>query len=164
MRRRTPLRRTGGPRRTSPLRARRVRPTVAGRPRTPPGIPRALRDLVAERDEYRCVYCGRHKAPAVPFSTHHRAPRGMGGSPAANTAANVILLCGTGTTGCHGLMESNRAWATSLGYLVPSGINPLAWRVYRPVLGWSQPTATGWLPADPAPGQTLLPRPDGTRP
>lgn len=44
----------------------------------------------------------------------------MGGSKTAwvNLAANLVLLCGSGVTGCHGWVESNRAEATELGWLV----------------------------------------------
>jgi hypothetical protein len=55
-----------------------------------------------------------------PVSVHHRRPRMMGGSRNESTyikPANLIVLCGSGTTGCHGWVESNRdrskgAWAT----------------------------------------------------
>lgn len=48
----------------------------------------------------------------------------MGGSKAswANQAPNGIVLCGSGTTGCHGRVESNRAWAEANGYIVRHGI------------------------------------------
>lgn len=54
------------------------------------------------------------------WSMHHRRPRGMGGSknPALNQASNILLLCGSGTTGCHGWVESNREEAYDLGLLV----------------------------------------------
>lgn len=44
----------------------------------------------------------------------------MGGSkrPDTNLPANLILLCGSGTTGCHGYVESNRAEAFDLGFLL----------------------------------------------
>lgn len=33
---------------------------------------------------------------------HHLVPRGLGGD---DTADNLVPLCGSGTTGCHGLVE-----------------------------------------------------------
>ena len=42
----------------------------------------------------------------------------MGGDRHANTGANLVLMCGTGTTGCHGWAESNRAQAHDEGWLV----------------------------------------------
>lgn len=45
----------------------------------------------------------------------------MGGSRQShlNRAGNLLFLCGSGTTGCHGWVESNRQEAVRLGYLVP---------------------------------------------
>lgn len=105
----TPLRRTAM--RTKPTAARRV----------------ALRDLAAarvvviERAGGKCERCG-NNAPYSPFSVHHRAPRRSGGSrdPLVNTPSNLVLLCGTGTTGCHGEIESYREAARESGWLLSS--------------------------------------------
>lgn len=63
-----------------------------------------------------CVRCG----ASSPLTTQHRAPRGMGGTrrPWVNLPGNLITLCGSGTTGCHGWVESHRAEALSYGWLV----------------------------------------------
>jgi hypothetical protein len=47
----------------------------------------------------------------------------MGGSkdPALSEASNLLLLCGSGTEGCHGWVESNRAVALDDGLLVRRG-------------------------------------------
>lgn len=44
----------------------------------------------------------------------------MGGDrrPEVKTAANGLLLCGSGVTGCHGWVEENRATAYELGLLL----------------------------------------------
>ena len=44
----------------------------------------------------------------------------MGGSKneMLHLPANLIVLCGTGTSGCHGWVESNREKARELGYLI----------------------------------------------
>jgi hypothetical protein len=44
----------------------------------------------------------------------------MGGTsrPESNGPANLLLLCGSGTTGCHGRIESNRSEAYEKGWLV----------------------------------------------
>ena len=44
----------------------------------------------------------------------------MGGSKnqELHKSANLIVLCGTGTSGCHGWVESNRDKARELGYLI----------------------------------------------
>lgn len=54
-------------------------------------------------------------------SFHHRRPRGMGGSKAADThtAAALVLTCGHGTVGCHWYAEDHREWAFARGLLVP---------------------------------------------
>lgn len=72
----------------------------------------------------------------------------MGGTsnPAANVMANLVLMCGTGTTGCHGMAEENPEWAAENGYRVPSWEDPALvpvahWRYGRAVV-----TLTGWEP------------------
>lgn len=82
------------------------------------------RDVVTARAQGRCERCGASSSQF--WSVHHRRPRGMGGSkrPEVNGPANLILLCGSGTTGCHGWVEANRAEAYNLGLLVRSGMNP----------------------------------------
>jgi len=44
----------------------------------------------------------------------------MGGSKneELHKAANLIALCGSGTTGCHGWVESNREQARTFGFLI----------------------------------------------
>lgn len=51
------------------------------------------------------------------WSVHHRRSRGMGGSkaPAINLPANLLVVCGSGTTGCHGFLEANPLWAFDNG-------------------------------------------------
>lgn len=50
----------------------------------------------------------------------------MGGTkdPAANYTSNLLLLCGTGSTGCHGHIESHRTEAYDHGWLVRHGHRP----------------------------------------
>jgi hypothetical protein len=59
--------------------------------------------------------------PRERVSIHHRQPRGMGGTRrlTANSLAVLMLVCGTGVTGCHGYVERNREWALAQGFLVP---------------------------------------------
>lgn len=82
-----------------------------------PAVPTALRRLVYDRDEGRCQRCARHCLSGV-HSLQHRRPRQMGGDRNANTPANLVLLCGSGTTGCHGHVEHNRTEALEQGWLV----------------------------------------------
>jgi hypothetical protein len=62
----------------------------------------------------------------VDWSAHHRCPRAAGGTsdPAASTAANCLIVCGSGTTGCHGVVERMRTAAYVAGWLVHSGQDP----------------------------------------
>ena len=79
--------------------------------------------LIIDREQGRCARCGRHVTNGtrgIDYSIHHRRGRGMGGdrSPEANSAAAGVLLCGSGTTGCHGWIESHRSEAMDTGWLV----------------------------------------------
>lgn len=49
---------------------------------------------------------------------HHRKPRGMGGTRVDSGPENLLLLCGSGTTGCHGWIESHREEAHEQGWLL----------------------------------------------
>ena len=98
--------------------------------RRPTGPNKPTRQLVLDRAGYRCEICGRllHDGTmwTQAYSVHHRRPRGMGGTtdPSANTPANLMLLCGTGTTGCHGYLESRRALARHGGWLLTQQQDP----------------------------------------
>jgi hypothetical protein len=81
-------------------------------------LPQGTVAAVHTRANRRCERCGTDWSDF--WSMHHRRPRGMGGSkrPEVNAASNILLLCGSGTTGCHGWVESNREEAYELGLLV----------------------------------------------
>ena len=104
---------------------RRMRRLAAKSPRRT-GPDREVRELVFQRDRWRCVICGRDVG-AMPASIHHRKPRGMGGTkdPSVNKPSNLIVLCGTGTTGCHGRVEGGRARAKKEGWLISQWANPV---------------------------------------
>jgi hypothetical protein len=59
--------------------------------------------------------------PREQVSIHHRQPGAMGGTRSVthNSLAVLLLICGTGVTGCHGYVESRRDWAREQGFLVP---------------------------------------------
>lgn len=72
----------------------------------------------------RCELCGTWAA--LTWSIHHRQPRGMGGSRAeSNTPDRLLLCCGSGNSGCHGRIESNRAEAYANGWLVRRPFDPV---------------------------------------
>lgn len=80
--------------------------------------------LLMDRCGGICELC--QSAPAS--NRHHRRPRGAGGSkdPITDSVVNLLMLCGSGTTGCHQYVESNRALAYENGWLVRQGHNPEA--------------------------------------
>lgn len=91
----------------------------------------ALNALVDDRELQRCVRCG-----AVIWengSRHHRKLRSRGGVDAAE---NIVLACGSGTTGCHGWMHANPAEATRLGYIVSRWGDPADTPILHSLYGW----------------------------
>ena len=75
---------------------------------------RSVRELVLARDEWSCLRCGRDISYDA-YSIHHRKGRS---GPNADCPSNLVTLCGTGTTGCHGYIESHRAESYDQGWLV----------------------------------------------
>lgn len=122
--RRTPLVGRRGLARTSGLRTLASTGTTSRRPATGPTA--AQRQLVVARAQGLCERCGETFLGG--YSIHHRQPRGMGGSAlaAANDPTNLVLLCGSGTTGCHGWIETHRADAYATGWLVRRPGRPAA--------------------------------------
>lgn len=83
----------------------------------------SVRAIVYARAGSCCELCGRY---AYGGSVHHRRRRGMGGSKRVELglASNLLLLCGSGTTGCHGEVESDRSAAYQRGLLLRDGQPP----------------------------------------
>jgi hypothetical protein len=85
-----------------------------------------IRKLVLERDCYRCVICGISIIGLI-YSLHHRKNRAMGGTslPDANSPVNLLTVCGSGTTGCHGKITENRKRkkAVAAGWIVRNNGN-----------------------------------------
>ncbi|UQN29451.1 HNH endonuclease [Brachybacterium kimchii] len=79
---------------------------------TRPRVPRDVAELVRWRDRDQCQRCGVYTAGG---SIHHRQGRG-GDSP--HSPANLVLLCGSGTTGCHGWVHAHPAAAYAAGLMV----------------------------------------------
>lgn len=92
---------------------------------------RRARAIVTERDGGACVKC--HRAhPVHGVNWDHRKNRGQGGLWAAS---NGQLLCGSGTTGCHGWKTQNPAAAAAEGWAVPAWADPLTYPARRYVEG-----------------------------
>lgn len=85
-------------------------------------------DAVCERAGHSCEIClsGVGDRRGIDYSIHHRRPRQMGGTrwSGSNSPSNLMLLCGSGTTGCHGVVESHRSGAVAGGWLVMSRDDP----------------------------------------
>lgn len=128
--RKSELRRTPLQRKKPMNRARAVHAQVA-KHRRDTGPTRVQRQLVVDRAMGCCEICGRRifdrdDRPIAEYSIHHRRARGMGGrsGPEINSPANLLLLCGSGVTGCHGYVESHRAEAYTNGWLIRADHNP----------------------------------------
>lgn len=118
--RRTPLRRT------TPLKpASKRRTAVRDTGPSPETVAQVL-----TRDGFACVGCGIRISGerGRDWSLQHRRPRGMGGTRRddTNSPANLLTVCGSGTTGCHGQMESHRAEALENGWLITQDQDPAA--------------------------------------
>lgn len=116
------------------------------------GPTQKTRLAVYQRDEGCCVRCGKYvydihgERALAPLSLQHRKARGMGGSkdPLINAPENLILLCGTGTTECHGWVESNREEARELGYAISQYEDPALVPVAHPWFGMAYLTRFGY--------------------
>jgi hypothetical protein len=100
----------------------RPRAATPARPRRDTGPSAETRAMVYARDLGCCVRCG-VAAGNIPHSCHHRSRRAQLG---LNEASNLITLCGSGVTGCHGWVHGHVAEAEDAGYLVRSGFSPAA--------------------------------------
>jgi hypothetical protein len=110
---------------------------LEGKKKVDTGPDADTRELVKQRDDWTCACCG-NPIVGSNFSLQHRLARGGGGTsdPAINSPANLILLCGSATTGCHGLAESRDAAMHRLGFWLKHGQEPAKVRVAHAVHGW----------------------------
>lgn len=90
------------------------------------GFPPDVRQTILDRCGGRCELCG-HDLRTREGSVHHRRPRRMGGDrrPETSAASNGLAICGSGTTFCHGRIETtDRAWAQSHGIILSENQHP----------------------------------------
>lgn len=85
---------------------------------------RAAYAVATARDEETCQRCLR--APGS--NRDHRLNRSQGG---LTVPSNLQLLCGSGTTGCHGWRTENLRAALEDGWRVPAGQDPKEWPARR---------------------------------
>lgn len=104
-------------------------------------ISQEQRRSIYHRDGFACRRCGR----GTDLTVHHRKNRSQGGK---NEGPNLVTLCGSGTTGCHGWVGANPRIGYALGWLVPSWANPAEWPVRMGEGHWSQPKDFEWMKLD----------------
>ena len=109
------------------------------------GVSKSTRQLVLKRAGGACERCGIPFHSVVFSSLHHRTPRGMGGTrnPRLNLPSNLVAICGSGTTGCHGDVESYRKLAVKEGYIVSRYEEPAEQPIYLHLWGWTYLTDEG---------------------
>jgi hypothetical protein len=80
-------------------------------------------EAALERAQYSCEIngCRLDGERGRGWSLQHRMPRGRGGTrdPRINRLSNLLVVDGSGVTGCHGLIEGElRAAAYEVGWLL----------------------------------------------
>ena len=83
--------------------------------------PKVRREVIA-RDHSLCGWCGLYVDTRSDwYSLQHRRARAAGGSKRLDTNlhGNLVLMCGTGTTGCHGYVEDHPLEAMTRGFNIP---------------------------------------------
>lgn len=121
------------------------------------GFPPVVRQTIIDRDHMRCVRCGHPiDSGSRGYSLQHRDNRGMGGTrdPRINLPSNGIVLCGSGTTDCHGWVEEHETEAARCGWVVLSWADPTTVPVLMFTGRWMllSDQGTAWLAADPTGG------------
>jgi len=99
---------------------------------------KAVKALVWERAEGCCERCGRVLRLESDISYHHRRLKGMGGDSRHDThlAGNLILLCGSGTTGCHTWVHGHPLESRDEGFIVSRWADPTQWGFLSALRGW----------------------------
>ena len=87
-------------------------------------ITKAQRELLRLRSQGVCELCGADQAT----NFHHRKNRSQGGG---NELSNAMHLCGSGTTGCHGMVTEHPTDSFDNGWSVRSFADPAGTLVKR---------------------------------
>ncbi|HEY5785857.1 MAG TPA: hypothetical protein VIT65_13870 [Microlunatus sp.] len=95
------------------------------------------RDIVAQRSGGRCEAVIDYVCTGIAESMHHRRKHGRVWKP-----SNVIHVCGSGTTGCHGWIEAHPEKAHSLGLWLWDYEDPDAESIK---MRWEHARAWWWL-------------------
>lgn len=137
-----------GPIERKPLKRPRPRPT---------GPSAEVVDLVYERAQHSCEVggCMVGDLRGIDHHIHHRRPRRSGGDrrPDTNSPANLLLVCPPH----HDGIESRRAVAYRMGWLLASGATPAAEPVllYRDGQAWHLLDHQGKAVSCPAPARGI---------
>jgi len=94
------------------------------KPSLTPADERDAYELVTLRDDDTCQRCRRARGT----NRDHRKNRSQGGF---TVVSNLQLLCGTGTTGCHGWAHAHPRDAIADGWAVPGWADPAQWPARR---------------------------------
>ena len=81
-------------------------------------VPKKSAEAVKNRDEF-CVRCGRGGS-----NVHHRRMRSQSPKAVVHNLENMIVLCGSGSSGCHGWVHGNPEESYKQGWLVESWQSP----------------------------------------
>lgn len=115
---------------------------MKSRPRNT-GPRRDVVDAVLERAQYSCEIASCHIGDrrGIDYHLHHRRPRRMGGDrrPDTNSPSNLLVLCPPH----HEEIESRRAEAYAVGWLLRQNDNPAAVAVLVQRDRWVYLTADG---------------------
>lgn len=139
---RKPMERGAGPKRTA------MKPSASPAAHTAAEWEATIRPGLWARSGGRCERCGK-PLEGQTASAHHRRGRGAGGTSLTDVDdwPTLLLLCGSGTTGCHGHVEHNRTEAYEAGWLVrrngqalPAEVPVLLWDGRRVLLARDTPT------------------------
>lgn len=94
-------------------------------------IPAKIRTALRDRSHELCEKCGKSYAN----NAHHRINKSQGGR---NVLSNLLMLCGSGVTGCHGWVTEHPKESYENGWSVRSGgdpvVEPVVYRGDRKVL------------------------------
>jgi hypothetical protein len=97
-------------------------------------------ELASLRDGGVCVRC-RRSHPIFGVNRDHRQNR-QGNN---TVVSNLQLLCGSGTTGCHGWKTENAREANASGWGCPRWANPAEWPARRWLVGPHRVLELAWV-------------------
>lgn len=124
------------------------RSPLKSRPRNT-GPTAAVVDAVLDRAQYACEIqgCAVGDRRGIDYHLHHRRPRQQGGTRRRDTnlPSNLMLLCPP----CHVEVESRRAEAYAVGWLLPQNAKPAEVAVLVQRDRWVYLTADGRYSDDP---------------